>query len=84
MAARQGSEGRFAALALGLALLLASGVMSPASASGEILRKAAARGDAASVARFITGRTPLNDKDRLGQTALLLAVAGTMSRSRAC
>jgi ankyrin repeat protein len=76
MAARQGSEGRFAAIALGLALLLLSGVMSPASASGEILREAAARGDAAAVARFIAGRTPLNDKDRLGQTALLLAVAG--------
>ena len=40
------------------------------------MREAAARGDAAAVARFITGRTPLNDKDRLGQTALLLAVAG--------
>jgi ankyrin repeat protein len=76
MAARQGSEGRFAAIALGLALLLLSGVMSPASASGEILREAAARGDAAAVARFIAGRTPLNDKDRLGQTALLLVVAG--------
>ncbi len=55
MAARHGGEGRLAALALGLALLLASGVMSPASARGEALREAAARGDAAAVARFIAG-----------------------------
>lgn len=73
MGMRGTSKGWIAAGAL--AAMLADATASAALAS-EPLRSAAARGDTAQVARLIAARTPLDDKDAHGQTALLLAVAG--------
>ena len=59
-----------------LAVLLSMMAGVPASATPEMLRAAAAKGDAAAVARLVAGKVALDARDAQGQTALLLAVAG--------